>query len=115
VIFIPLTLIRVRVTAVLKEPFLAWESNYEGRLKSSWTLLITPFTFSRNGWSVVTSASLAKEGTSEKRPSSHRHKVPTRSNNVSPRTFQTALIIVYIFKGTSKFFCGIFCKNIEKI
>jgi hypothetical protein len=28
----------------------------------------------------------------EKRPSSHLHKVPTRSNKVSPRTFQSALI-----------------------
>jgi len=22
---------------ILKEPFLGWQSNYEGRLKSSWT------------------------------------------------------------------------------
>jgi hypothetical protein len=35
VIFIPLTV--VRVTVVLKERFLGWRSNYEGRLKSSWT------------------------------------------------------------------------------
>jgi hypothetical protein len=27
---------------VLKEPFLGWQSNYKGRLKSSWTHLITP-------------------------------------------------------------------------
>jgi hypothetical protein len=37
VIFIPLTAVRVRVTVVLKEPFLAWRGNYEGRLKCSWT------------------------------------------------------------------------------
>jgi hypothetical protein len=48
-------------------------------------------TFSISGWSVVRSASLAKGRTSKKRPSSHLHKVPTRSNKVSPRTFQTAL------------------------
>jgi hypothetical protein len=42
-------------------------------------------TFSRSGWSVVRSASLAKGGTSKKkRPSPHLHKVPTRSNKMSP-------------------------------
>jgi acyl-CoA synthetase (AMP-forming)/AMP-acid ligase II len=66
---------------ILKEPFLGWQSNYEGRLKSSWTQLITPFTFSRSEWSVVRSASLAKAGTSKKRPSPHLHKTPTWSNN----------------------------------
>jgi hypothetical protein len=49
-------------------------------LKSSWTRLITPFTFSRSGWSVARSASLAKGGTTKKRPSPHLHKVPTRNN-----------------------------------
>jgi hypothetical protein len=49
--------------------------------------------FSRSGWSVVRSASLAKGGTSKTRPSSHLHKVPTRSNKASPRTLQTALVI----------------------
>jgi hypothetical protein len=49
-------------------------------------------TFSRSGWSVVRCASLAKGGTSKKRPSPHVHKVPTRSNKVSPRTFQKALV-----------------------
>jgi hypothetical protein len=62
-------------------------------LKRSWTHLITPFTFSRSGWSVVRGASLAKEGTSKKRPSPYLYnKVLTRSNKVSPRTFQTALV-----------------------
>jgi hypothetical protein len=51
--------------------------------------LITPCTFPRSGWSVVRSASLAKGGTSIKKPSPHLHKVPTPIN-VSPRTFQTA-------------------------
>jgi hypothetical protein len=49
-------------------------------------------TFSRSGCSVVRSALLAKGGTSKKRPSPHLHKVPTRSNKVSPRNFQTALV-----------------------
>jgi hypothetical protein len=44
---------------------------------------------SRSGWSVVRSASLAKGGTSKTRLSPHLHKVPTRSNKVSPRTLQT--------------------------
>jgi hypothetical protein len=50
-------------------------------------------TFSRSGWSVVRSVSLAKGGTSEKRPLPHLHKVPTRSYKVNPRTLQTALVI----------------------
>jgi hypothetical protein len=33
----PLTVFGVWVTVVLKEPFSGWRSNYEGRLKSSWT------------------------------------------------------------------------------
>jgi hypothetical protein len=66
---------------VLKEPFLGWRSNYEGRLKSSWTRLITPFTFLRSGWGVVRNASLAKGGTSKRRPSPHLHKLPTLSNS----------------------------------
>jgi hypothetical protein len=36
---------------------------------------------STSGWGVIRSASLAKGGTSKKRPSPHLHKVPTRSNN----------------------------------
>jgi hypothetical protein len=51
---------------VLKEPFLGQWSNYEGHLKSSWTHLITPFMFSKSGWSVVRNASLAKGSTSKK-------------------------------------------------
>jgi hypothetical protein len=62
---------------IVKECFLGWQSNYEGRLKSLWTHLITPFKFSRNGWSIVVSALLAKGGTSKKRPSPHLYKVPT--------------------------------------
>jgi hypothetical protein len=49
-------------------------------------------TFSRSGWSVVSSASLAKRGTSKKRPSPYLHSVPTRSNKVSPRNFQALLV-----------------------
>jgi hypothetical protein len=48
--------------------------------------------FSKSGWSVVRSASLTKGGISKKRPSSHLYRVPTRSNKVSPRTFQKALV-----------------------
>jgi hypothetical protein len=60
---------------------------------SKWCTIFT--TFLRSGWSVVRSASLAKGGTSKKRPSSHLHKVPTRSNKVNPRTFQTALVDLF--------------------
>jgi hypothetical protein len=49
--------------------------------------------FARSGWSVVRSASLVNGGTSKKRPSPHLHKVPTRSKKVSPRTFQTSLVL----------------------
>jgi hypothetical protein len=35
-------------------------------------------TFSRSGWSIVRSASLAKGGTSKKRPSPHLHKILTQ-------------------------------------
>jgi hypothetical protein len=37
VFFIPLTVVRVSVMVVSKEHFLGWRSNYEDRLKSSWT------------------------------------------------------------------------------
>jgi hypothetical protein len=57
---------------------------------SKWSTVCTTFTIS--GWSVVRSASLAKGGTSKQRSSPHLHKIPTRSNKVSPRTFQTALV-----------------------
>jgi hypothetical protein len=46
-------------------------------------------TFLRSGWSIVRSASLAKGGTSKKRP------FLTWSNKVSPRTFQTALVNIF--------------------
>jgi hypothetical protein len=57
-------------------------------------------TFSRSGWNVVRSVLLSKKRTSEKRPSPHLHKFPTRINKVSPQTFQTAL--VYIITKTFK-------------
>jgi hypothetical protein len=75
-------------------------SNYEKGAPrqeiSKWSTVCS--TFSRSGWSVVRSLSLAKGGTSKKRPSPHLHKVPTRSNKVSPRTFQTALLIIHLTK-----------------
>jgi hypothetical protein len=54
-------------------------------------------TFSRSGWSVVRSASLAKGDTSKKIPSPHLHKVPSRSNKVSPRTLKTAHVYVAMY------------------
>jgi hypothetical protein len=58
--------------------------------KGSFKTIVTPF--SKIGWSVGRSASLVKGGSSKKRPSPHLHKVPSRSNEVSPRTLQTALV-----------------------
>jgi hypothetical protein len=74
-------------------------SNHEARKPpvplSSWSLRQTACsTFSRSGWSVVRSASLAKGGTSKKNPSPRLHNVPTRSNKVNPWTFQMALVCV---------------------
>jgi hypothetical protein len=50
----------------------------------------------------VRSASLAKGSSSKMKPSLHLHIVPTRSNKVSPRTFQTALVYVSSYGGKSK-------------
>jgi hypothetical protein len=72
-------------------------SNHEKRAPtqeiSKWSTVCS--TFSRSGRSVVRSASLAKGGTSRKRPSSHLHNVPTLSNMLSPRTFQAALVYIH--------------------
>jgi hypothetical protein len=54
-----------------------------------WTVCST---FSRSGWSVVRSVSLAKGGTSKKRPSPHLHKIPIPNTKVSPRTLQTTFV-----------------------
>jgi hypothetical protein len=74
-------------------------SNHEKRAQrqeiSKWSTVCS--TFSRRGWSVVRSASLVKEGTSKRRPSPHLHKVPTRSNKVSTRNFQTTLVDVFTY------------------
>jgi hypothetical protein len=51
--------------------------------KGSLKTTVTPF---------LRSASLAKGDISKKIPSPHLHKVPTRSNKVSPRTLQSALV-----------------------
>jgi hypothetical protein len=69
--------------------FLGISNGAPGQEISKWSTVCS--TFSRCGWSALRSASLAKGGTSKKRPSPHLHKVPTRSN-VSPRTFQTAFV-----------------------
>jgi hypothetical protein len=73
--------------------FLGFSNHEKGAQRqeiSKWSTVCN--TFSRSGWSVVRSASLNTGATSKKRPSSHLRKVPTRSNNVSPLTFQTALV-----------------------
>jgi hypothetical protein len=73
--------------------FLGFSNNEKGAPRqeiSKWSTVCT--TFSRSGWSVVRIASLAKGGTSKKRPSPHIHKVPNRSHKLSSRTFQTALV-----------------------
>jgi hypothetical protein len=73
--------------------FLCFSNHEKGAPRqeiSKWPTVCS--TFSRSGWKVVRSASLAKGGTSKKRPSLHLHKVPTRSNKVSPRALQMALV-----------------------
>jgi hypothetical protein len=65
--------------------FLDFSNHEKGALRKDipkWLMICS--TFSRSGWSIVRSASLAKEGTSKKRPSLHLHKFLTQSNNVSP-------------------------------
>jgi hypothetical protein len=79
--------------------FQPWKGSSEARKPpvplSSWSLRQTVCsTFSRSEWIVVRCASLAKGGTSKKRPSPHLHKVLTRSNKVSPQTFQTAVVYI---------------------
>jgi hypothetical protein len=60
---------------------------------SSWSLQQTICsTFSRSGWNLVRSESLAKGGNSKKRPSPHLHKISSWSNNVKPRILQTSLV-----------------------
>jgi hypothetical protein len=84
--------------------FLGFSNHEKGALRqeiSKWSTVCS--TFSRSGWSVVGSASLGKGGTSKKRPSSHLHKVPTRSNKVSPRTLQTA----FVFSSALCFLIGL--------
>jgi hypothetical protein len=70
---------------------------------SKWSTVCS--TFSRNGWSVVRSGSLAKGGTSKKRPSPHLHKVPTRCNRLNPRTLQTALVYKRMFDSQLLWSC----------
>jgi hypothetical protein len=73
--------------------FLGFSNHEKGAPRqeiSKWSTVCS--TFSRSGWSVVRTASLAKGGTSKKRLSPRPHKVPTRSNKVSPQTFQAALV-----------------------
>jgi hypothetical protein len=67
--------------------FLGFSNHEKGAPRqeiSEWSTVCS--TFSRSGWSV------AKGGTSKSRPSPYLHKIPTRSNKVSPRTLQRALV-----------------------
>jgi hypothetical protein len=76
--------------------FLGFSNHEKGAPRqeiSKWSTVCS--TFPRSGWSSVRSSSLDKGGTSKKRPSLHLHKVPTSSNKVIPRTFQTGLIHVW--------------------
>jgi hypothetical protein len=99
-IFIPLTVVRVWVTVVLKGRFLGLRS-IEVRLKSSWTLLITPSqNFVEVWWqSLFRSTSLGKRCTSyNASPTSRKRK---RSNKVSPRTFQMALVVGFFYNDSN--------------
>jgi hypothetical protein len=72
--------------------FLGFSNREKGALRqeiSKWSTVCS--SFSRSGWSIVRSWSLAKGGTSKTRPSLHLHKVPTQSNNVSPLTSPPSL------------------------
>jgi hypothetical protein len=77
--------------------FLGFSNREKGAPKPEiWKWWTVCSTFSRSGWSVVRSASLAKGGASKKRPSPHLHKFPTRSNKVSPRTLQKPVVFCFV-------------------
>jgi hypothetical protein len=95
--------------------FLGFSNHEKGAPRqeiSKWSTVCS--IFSRSEWSVVRSASLAKGGTSKKRPSLHLHEVPTPSNNVCPRTLQTALVqgdflgyVTSFPRQSENFFCAV--------
>jgi hypothetical protein len=87
----------ITISAIQSTPrsmrFLGFSDRKKGAPRqeiSKWSTVCN--TFSRSGWSVVRNTSLTKGGTLKKRPSTHLHKVPTRCNKLSPRTFQKALV-----------------------
>jgi hypothetical protein len=83
----------IRISSIA---FLGFSNHEKGAPRqeiSKWSMVCS--TFLRSGWSVVKSALFAKGGTLEKTLSPYLHKVQIQSNNVSPRTLQTALIIKY--------------------
>jgi hypothetical protein len=86
--------------------FQPWKGSSKANI-SKWSTVYS--TFSRNGWSGVGSASLAKRGTSKKRLPSHLYKVPTRSNKMSPRTLQTTLVYYESNRYRTKCSTGISC------
>jgi hypothetical protein len=67
-----------------------------------------------SGWSVVRSASLAKGGTSKKRPSPHLHKVPSRSNKASPWTLQTAVVQNYALLPAVLYGCEVWSLTLRE-
>jgi hypothetical protein len=95
--------------------FLGFSNHEKGAPRqeiSKWSTVCS--TFSRRGWSVVRSASLAKRGTSKKRQPLHLHKVPTQSNKVSPRTLQTALVHTVSCLQPPVFFFVMFRKEMTR-
>jgi hypothetical protein len=99
--YIPLSVVRVWVTVVLRELILGWSN--KGRLKISWTHLIIP---SRNfvevWWrSLFRSTYLGKRCASYSAPPTSRKR--KQSNKVSPQTFQTAFVYVHIQRDTFNF------------
>jgi hypothetical protein len=77
--------------------FLGFSNHEKGALRQETACYIILLKSAANGlqhvfekW--VERCKKCRGGTSKKRPSPHLHKVPTRSNKVSPRTFQTAFV-----------------------
>jgi hypothetical protein len=76
--------------------FLSFSNHEKGTLRKDilrWSTVCN--TFSRSGWSIVRSASLAKGDTLEKILSLHLHRVLTQSNKVSLQSLQMALVFKY--------------------
>jgi hypothetical protein len=85
--------------------FLGFSSHEKGAPKqeiSKWSTVCS--TFSRSGWSVVRSTSLAKVGASKKRPSLRLHKVQIQSNESTNLSYGPRILVVsYIYRINIKF------------